>query len=198
MALQLGNILGAAANLTTAFSKDKSLKSFLETINDVGIQVQNNFEVNFSGLEDITFFVQSINFSGINMNFETLYYNGRSIQIPIGIYDFEHSGSVEVINDGCGYIYTALTNFLMNQTNQMVDSGYTMTIKCLTGDDNYKGSLITLNNVHLEKIDGLTFGYSNNDISRFNVSFQYLDFSFTPGAFGKAAGIIGGISKAIS
>ena len=55
MAMELGNLLGAAANLTTAFGKDKSLKSFLH-IDDFGIQVTNNFEVNIAGLEDITFF----------------------------------------------------------------------------------------------------------------------------------------------
>lgn len=53
----------------------------------------------------------------------------------------------------------------------MVNNGYTMTIKCLTGDSKYKGALITLNNVTLEKVDGLQFGYSNNDISKFNVGF---------------------------
>ena len=65
MAMELGNLLGAAANLTTAFGKDKSLKSFLHHIDDFGIQVTNNFEVNIAGLEDITFFAQSINFGGI-------------------------------------------------------------------------------------------------------------------------------------
>ena len=195
--MELGNLLGAAANITTAFSKGKSLKSFLEHIDDVGIQVQNNFEVNFSGLEDVTFFVQSINFSGINMTFEDLYYNGRSIPIPCGIYDYEHSASMEIINDAQGYIYAAITNFLMSGSSTLVNTGYTMTIKCLSGDDKYKGSLITLNNVIFEKVEGLQFGYSNNDISKFNVSFQYLDFTFTPGALGQAAGIVGGVSKLI-
>lgn len=56
MALELGNLLGAAANLTTAVASGKSLKKFLSTYDDFGIQVQNNFEVNIAGLEDITFF----------------------------------------------------------------------------------------------------------------------------------------------
>lgn len=59
----------------------------------------------------------------------------------------------------------------MSGSSTLVNTGYTMTIKCLTGDDKYKGSLITLNNVIFEKVDGLQFGYSNNDISKFNVSF---------------------------
>ena len=57
MALELGNILGAAANLTTATSKTKSLKAFLKNVDSFGVQVTNNFEVNFSGIEDATFFV---------------------------------------------------------------------------------------------------------------------------------------------
>ena len=59
----------------------------------------------------------------------------------------------------------------MSGSSTLVNTGYTMTIKCLTGDDKYKGSLITLNNVIFEKVEGLQFGYSNNDISKFNVSF---------------------------
>ena len=198
MALSLGNLLGAAANLTTAFSKPKSLKEFLNTVNDFGIQVANNFEVNFSGLEDITFFVQDVQFDGIQMQFEDIYYNGRSIPIPCQICDYGHSGSMSIINDAQGYIYAAITNFLMNSSFELVNGGYTMTIKCLTGDPNYKGSVITLNNVQLEKVDGLGFGYSQNDISKFNLSFQYLDFTFTPGALGKAAGIVGAVDSLIS
>jgi hypothetical protein len=57
MAIELGNLLGAAANLTTALSKEKSLKTFLKNVDKFGIQVTNNFEVNFSGISDATFFV---------------------------------------------------------------------------------------------------------------------------------------------
>ena len=60
MALQVGNILGAATGLATALSKEKGLKSYLDGINSFGIQVANNFEVNFSGLGDITFFITEI------------------------------------------------------------------------------------------------------------------------------------------
>lgn len=65
MAAELGNILGAVSNLTTAFGKNKSLKQFLKTVDDFGIQVNNNFEVNIYGLDDISFFVQDVNFGGI-------------------------------------------------------------------------------------------------------------------------------------
>jgi hypothetical protein len=37
MALELGNLLGAAANLTTAVSKEKSLKAFLKNVDKFGV-----------------------------------------------------------------------------------------------------------------------------------------------------------------
>ena len=111
MALELGNLLGAAANLTTALSKEKSLKAFLKNVNSFGIQVTNNFEVNFSGISDATFFVQSIDFGGIKQNFTTLYYDGREVDIPIN-HEYQHEGNMTVLNDANGYIYAAVTSFI--------------------------------------------------------------------------------------
>ena len=45
----------------------------------------------------------------------------------------------------------------MGDSATLLDNGITMTIKCLTGDKKYKGSVITLNSVRLEKLDGLSF-----------------------------------------
>ena len=64
---------------------------------------------------------------------------------------------MKVINDGNGYIYAAVSNFLMGASSSLLDNGVVMTIKCLTGDKNYKGSVITLNSVRFEKLDGLSF-----------------------------------------
>ena len=197
MALELGNLLGAAANLTTAFSKEKSLKQFLKTIDNFGVQVTNNFEVNLFGLNDITFFVQSINFGGIQQKFEEIYYNGRSIPLPTWI-DYDHSGSMSIINDANGYIYAAVSNFLMQNSPSLIDNGIVMTVKCLTGDNNYKGSVITFNSVRFEKLDGLQFQYSGGEASTFNINFNYLDFTFTPGALGKVAGVVGAVDKLVS
>lgn len=57
MAVELGGILGAAANLTTLMSKEKGAESFIKNVDKFGIQVKNNFEVNFSGFEGVTFFL---------------------------------------------------------------------------------------------------------------------------------------------
>ena len=195
--MDVGNLLGAAANLTTAFSKERNLKTFLERIDDFGVQVTNNFEVNLYGLQDITFFVQEVNFGGMMRKVEELHYNGRSI--PIATYvDYDHSGSIKVINDANGYIYAAIADFLIENSSSKLDTGIVMTIKCLTGDEKYKGSLVTLRSVFFEKVDGLSFQYSGGDISTFTLNFQYLDFTFTPGALGQAAGIIGGVNSLIS
>lgn len=199
MGLELGNLLGAAANLTSAFSKERSLKQFLKNVNKFGIQVANNFEVNFSGLQDATFFVQSIDFGGLRQNMTQLYYDGRELDVPIN-HEYEHSGNMSILNDAQGYIYSAFVEFLMSDsTNVLANSGYTMVVKCLTGDEkNWKGAVITLNGVRFTSVSGLQFGYSNNDISTFSAQFKYIDFSFTPGALGKAAGVLGAVNSILN
>lgn len=37
MGLELGNLLGAAANITSSFSKEKNLKQFLKNIDKFGV-----------------------------------------------------------------------------------------------------------------------------------------------------------------
>lgn len=86
----------------------------------------------------------------------------------------------------------------MGNSANLLDNGVTMVIKCLTGDEKYKGSVITLNSVRFEKLDGLSFQYSGGDVSTFSLGFQYLDFTFTPGALGKAAGVVGAVDKLIT
>lgn len=105
---------------------------------------------------------------------------------------------MRVLNDAQGYIYATVSNFLMKNNDTLVDNGVVMTIKCLTGDKNYKGSLITLNNVKIENLSGLSFGYDQNSVSTFNIDFNYLDFVFTPGALQKAAGVLGTIERIIA
>lgn len=190
--LDIGNLAGAAAGLTTAFSKEKSIKSFIKQINNFGVQVKNNFEVNFSGLQDIMFFLTDISVPGIKTNWTTLNYNGRVVDVPIN-YDYDHAFSMTVLNDAQGYIYSALTNFMIKETgSDLAKGGYTMTIKALTGDHkHYKGALLTMKGVRFETIGGLQFGYSDNAVSTFSVNGKLIEFTYTPGALQTPAGIIG-------
>ena len=189
--LDLGNLLGAAAQATTALSKGKSLKSFIETIDRFGIQVKNNFEVNFSGLEGATFFVQSIDIPQTKQNMTSLDYDGRAVDVPIN-FDWDHDFSMTVLNDAQGYIYSALTNFVMGQaSSRMANSGYTMTVQALTGDKDYSGALVTMRGVRLVTVSGLQWDYSANDKQVFTVGGKLVDYTYTPGALKKAAGFIG-------
>ena len=189
MSLGIGNLAGAVNGVMTAISKEQSVKSFLDVINDFGVQVSNNFEVMFSGLADTTFFITDISLPEIQTNYAEIYYNGRKVEIPIN-YDYGHEFSMTVINDAQGYIYSALQQFLISEANNVwADSGYTMTVKALTGDSKYKGTLLTLNNVRIKSITGLSFGQSKNEMSTFEVNCLLNSWSATPGALGGAAGI---------
>ena len=107
MGLEVGNILGAATGISTALSKEKGLRTFLDNVNSFGIQVANNYEVNFSGLADITFYITDITIPSVQTNFAELYYNGRKVDIPIN-YDYSHEFTITVLNDAQGYIYSAI------------------------------------------------------------------------------------------
>lgn len=136
-------------------------------------------------------------FGGLQQKFDDLWYNGRSVPVPSYI-DYDHEGTIKLLNDAQGYLYAAISNFLLSNSAKMISNGVVMTIKCLTGDPKYKGSIITLNNVRISKVDGLSFEYSGGGVSEIQLSFNYLDFTFTPGALGKASGIVGAIDKLIS
>ena len=85
-----------------------------------------------------------------------LYYDGRELDVPIN-HEYEHSGNMSILNDAQGYIYSAFVEFLMSDsTNVLANSGYTMVVKCLTGDEkNWKGAVITLNGVRFTSVSGL-------------------------------------------
>lgn len=136
----------------------------------------------------------------MKQNLATLYYDGRELDVPIN-HEYEHAGNMTILNDANGYIYSAITAFLLsNSTNVLANSGYTLVVKCLTGGEknSWKGATITIRGVRLENVSGLSFGYSSNDISTFTVSFKYIDFSYTPGALGKAAGVFGAVNSILN
>lgn len=196
MSLDLGNLLGAVTNATTALSKEQGVKSFLNTFSKYGAQVKNNFEVNFSGLQEASFFVTNINIPGAKQNMTTLNYDGRVVDIPVN-FDFDHDISMTVRNDAQGYIYSALQNFIMGSAGKVLaNSGYTLTVKALTGDEkNYKGALVTLEGVRLTSISGLDWGYDDNSIQTFTVNGLAQSVTYTPGALAKAAGLIGTVTS---
>lgn len=194
MALELGGLLGAASSLTTAFGKEKSLKSFLSTLNSFGVQNKARFEVNFSGLEDVTFFVRTITTPGVKQNIGTVYYDGVVVEVPIN-YEYEHDFSMTVLNDSSGYIFSTVTSFLLNDASSGVtNTGYTMTVKAI-GDNYSKGGVITLNGVRFKNCSGLNFSYDDGGISTFDLGCSAIDFNATPGQLSKVGGVVNAIKS---
>lgn len=180
MALSFENLLGAVTNITTAVANEQTYNSFLTNVSDYGIQVKNNFEVNFSGLNAITFRVQEITLPSIKANTTEIFYDGRSINVPIN-YDFEHDFSMTILNDAQGYIYPAIAEFIMsNSFGKLANNGYTMTLKALTGDNKYSGMLITCRGVRLTTLAGLDYGQNSNDVQTFSVQGLIQDYSVAP------------------
>lgn len=197
MGLDFGGILGAATHLTTAASKEKSLKAFLNNVNKFGIQTQDNFEVNFSGIPSSTFFIQNITIPALKQNIATGYYDAKVWNIPIN-FDFEREFSMKVLNDANGYIYSVLSNFIMeNASHTFAKTGYTLTVRALTGDKKYKGTLFTLDGVMLTEVNGLTFDYATRELSTFNVNCKLTGLVATPGGLSKAANFFGAIASLI-
>lgn len=191
MAIGVGNVAGAVTNITTALYSPSSLKSFLTGINLLGIQVKNNFEINFSGIPGFTFFATTINIPGMRQNFTELHYDGKKIDIPIN-YDYDHEFSLTLVNDAQGLLYSLVTNFVMtDETCLMAKSSYVMTIKAMNGDDRYPGTLYTLNDVRIESVGQLQYGYSDNDISTFDINCKLQSFTATPGAASIVSNIAG-------
>lgn len=194
MSLAVGNLLNASANLASTIS-NSSLKSFLKNINNFGVQVKNNFEINFSGLPDIKIFVQQISFPELKQNYVELNYNARRIEIPIN-YDYGHDFSMTLLNDAQGYIYNEILKFVLAESNNIdVNTGYTINIRALTGDTlNYGGSLIVLKGVRIESITGLDYGYDQSDIQTFTINCKCTSFEMTPGLAGGIANVLGSLN----
>jgi hypothetical protein len=84
--------------------------------------------------------------------------------------------------------YEFLTNELKKsktELDKLVNSGYTMIVKGLTGDEkNYNGIQFTIRGVRFESISGLSFGSSDNAIQTFTVNCNCIDFSVTSNGLG--------------
>lgn len=101
----------------------------------------------------------------MKQNFTQVYFNGRVVDVPIN-HEYDHNFSITILNDAQGYIYSAITSFLMSEaSNTIMNNGYTMTLKAMTGNEKkYAGGIITLRGCRLETIAGVDFGQSDNSI----------------------------------
>ena len=183
-----------------------SLAAFLKHIDDFGVQVQNNFEVTFDGLEGITLFVQSIELPGSKQNTCEIFYDGIKMTIPVN-YECDHEFSMTILNDAQGFIYSAIKTYIeYDSYNHFSSSQNKMIIKALTGqmkngeihdseeswqewpliDDStdgevaYQGAVIVAYGVRFTSIGGLSYGQSSNDIQTFTVQGTLIEYSHLP------------------
>lgn len=197
MALDLGSYFGAASSLTTAFGSEGSLKKFLSNISNYGVQIKSRYEVNFSGLQDITFFCTSISTPSLKQNIGTVYYDHQVVELPIN-YEYNHDFTMTVINDASGILYSSVTSFLMQDAGSaFTNSGYTMTVKAI-GDKNSSGMTITLNGVRFKECSGLSFAQEDAGVSTFDLQCSAIDFSVTPGGLSKVGGVVETVKSLIS
>lgn len=180
------------ANSSTGY---RSLASFLKHINNFGVQVQNNFEVEFTGLEGITFFVQSFDLPGSKQNTCEIFYNGIKMTLPVN-YECEHEFSMTVVNDAQGFIYSAIKSYIeYDSYNHYSSSQQKLIIRALTGqvynyntglvgDNNfdiaYQGTVIVAYGVRFNSMSGLTYGQNSNDMQTFTVQGTLIEYSHLP------------------
>ena len=199
MAISLGNALGAVTQVQTGLANsagEKSLLDFINKINQYGVSIKARYEVNFSGIEDITFFVTDITVPDLRQNFGNIYFEGKSVEVPINI-EYGHDMTLTMLNDGKGMIYSTIVNWLLNQDagDSLVDSGYTMTIRSLGDGQNHMGMTITLNGVRMKSVSGLTFASTDASVSTFALNLSVISFTATMGALQKISGIGGAIKQ---
>jgi len=112
MSLSFSNLMGAVSKLTNSYGEEKSLKGFLSTIGNFGVTIKSRYEMNFSGIDDVTFFVTNISVPGVRLNTTEISFAGRKVEVPVN-YEYEHDFSMTLLNDNSGFMYNAIKEFLM-------------------------------------------------------------------------------------
>lgn len=199
MAISIGNALGAITQVQTGqanSSGEKTLLDFINKINKYGVSLRAKYEVNFSGIEDITFFVTDISLPDVRQNFGNVYFEGKGVEIPINI-EYGHDMQLTLLNDAKGVIYSTIMNWLMNQDSgeSIVNSGYTMTVRQLGDGGEHKGMTIVLNGVRMKSVSGLTFVANDPNISTFSLNMSVISFTATLGNLQKVSGFAGALKS---
>lgn len=194
--MPIDNLIGAFTKIKTAFSDNEgesSLQKFYQKVSEYGTLVRARYEVNFSGIENLTFFITDIDVPSIRMNVTQVYYEGQMVEVP-QVYEFDHDFNMTVLCDGKGILYTTVVNWLMTVGgDSLLNSGYTMTIRALGDGVNTDGMTITFNGVRFKNISGLSFSSSDPSLATFNIGCSAINFTATMGSLKKIAGIFGAL-----
>ena len=197
MAISISNALGAFTQAQTGLANSQgeaTLLDFINKINQYGVTLKAKYEVNFSGIEGLTFFVSDISVPDVRQNFGNVWFEGKTVEIPINI-EYGHDMTMTLLNDGKGIIYSTILNWIMNQDagDSPVDSGYTMTIRQLGDNEEHKGMTITLKGVRMKNITGLNFASNDASISTFTLTLSAISFTATMGSLQTISGFAGAL-----
>lgn len=194
--MAIENLIGAYTQLNTAFNKSEgeaSLQKFYQKISEYGTIVRSRYEVSFSGIDNLTFFITDINIPSIKMNNTQVYYEGQMVEVPQN-YEFDHDFTMTVLCDGKGILYSTIQNWLMTVGgDSLLNSGYTMTIRSLGDGVNTDGMTIVLNGVRFRNISGLTYSNTDSSLITFLVGCTAINYTVTQGKFQKVSGILGAL-----
>ncbi len=200
MAISLGSLAGAYTQARSAFDDSKgeaSVKEFIGKLGQYGVGNSAMFEVNFSGIPDVTFFIRSISVPNVKQNVGNLYWEARQVEIPIN-FEKSHDFTLQVLNDGKGYIYQTLHNWIVNNNlgESAMESGYTLVLRALGDGQNTDGMTVTFTGCRFKDVGALNYDYSAPNVSTFNVQMYAVDFDVTMGKVQKLGGILGAIDTA--
>ena len=200
--MSLGQIFNTAANITGALhgsrKSEKTLKDFLYSVTKYGVQLKSAYEVEYTGMGGITFFVQAVNVPGIKMNTGTISYKGRQITLPVNS-EQDHNLQMTVLNDGTGFIYNQMRRILeIDSNNGLLESTNKMTFRALGDGQNTAGATIDLHGVVVTSVSGLDFGSSDSGISTFTVDCYVSRAELKWSQVKSKTGLLGGLDKVTS
>jgi hypothetical protein len=118
-------------------------------------------------------------------------YEGQQVEVPQTI-EFEHDFNVTILNDGEGYIYSTISNWLLTVGgDSLLDSGFTMTLRMLGDGKNDSGLTIQFNGVRFKNINGLQVNNTDSNISTFTVACSAINYTVVAGKLTKVSGVAG-------
>ena len=206
MSVSIQNLLGKTASIYERVSSivnyepegSASVIQFINMISKYGTMINANYEVSFSGIRDITYFVTSINVPQVKRHFSSVFHEGQTVEVP-QIIEYEHDFSMTFLNDGKGYLYSTIVNWLLTvEGDSLIDSGYTMTVRLLGDGKNTEGLTFQLEGVRFKNISGLQYSSSDASVSTFTVSCSAIKYSVVAGKLSKISMALGGLSDAVS
>ena len=152
-----------------------SISDYLNTVGQLGVQVKNDYTVEFSDLEGINFYCTSISLPNIKHNTTEIAFNGFNIAIPT-IIEYVREFTMTFINDAHGFFYSKLSEMVVNNASAQkvrTNSTITVTQQCGSSPDVTK---IKLYGVRIQSVSPLSFGQDDNNISTFDVTGNLVNF----------------------